>query len=96
MANMRWSQNRMDDDKNKINIVKHGASFYEAEKAFFGQDRIIAEDLEHSAIEKRYYCFGKISGNILTVHFTYRDNVIRIIGAGYWRKGKRIYEKEKI
>src|SRR5262245_15591682 len=30
----------------------------------------------------------------LTVRFTYRDDVIRIFGAGYWRKGKEIYERE--
>jgi hypothetical protein len=23
-----------------------------------------------------------------------RENMIRIFGAGYWRKGKKIYEKE--
>jgi hypothetical protein len=28
----------------------------------------------------------------MTVRFTYRGNTIRIIGAGYWRKGKKIYE----
>lgn len=28
------------------------------------------------------------------MRFTYRNEVIRIIGAGYWRKGKRIYEQE--
>ncbi|MEE8367621.1 MAG: BrnT family toxin, partial [Thermoanaerobaculia bacterium] len=26
--------------------------------------------------------------------FTYRDEIIRIFGAGYWRKGERIYERE--
>jgi hypothetical protein len=31
---------------------------------------------------------------VLTVRFTYREEVIRIFGAGYWRKGKRIYEQE--
>ena len=31
---------------------------------------------------------------MLTVRFTYRNRVIRIIGAGYWRKGKRIHEQE--
>ena len=31
---------------------------------------------------------------IATVRFTYRDKVIRIFGAGYWRKGKQIYEQE--
>ena len=33
-------------------------------------------------------------GGILTVRFTRRGEAIRIIGAGYWRKGKAIYEKE--
>ena len=28
------------------------------------------------------------------VRFTYRGETIRIIGAGYWRKGRRLYEKE--
>jgi hypothetical protein len=30
----------------------------------------------------------------MTVRFTYRSEVIRIFGAGYWRKGKQIYEHE--
>jgi len=30
----------------------------------------------------------------MTVRFTSRESAIRIIGAGYWRKGKRIYERE--
>ena len=28
------------------------------------------------------------------VRFTYRKDTIRIIGAGYWRKGRRIYETQ--
>jgi hypothetical protein len=28
------------------------------------------------------------------VRFTYRKGIIRISGAGYWRKGKKIYEKK--
>ena len=35
---------------------------------------------------------GKGTG-ILTVRFTYRNQRIRIIGAGYWRRGKKIYEQ---
>lgn len=54
----------------------------------------ILEDLEHSDDEKRYYCLGNVAGGIMTVRFTYRKNKIRIIGAGYWRKGKNIYERE--
>jgi hypothetical protein len=35
-----------------------------------------------------------VGAGVRTVRFTYRENVIRILGAGYWRKGKRIYERE--
>lgn len=83
-----------DDNKNEENQKKHNVSFEEAQLAFLDKDRIIAKDLEHSKIEERYYCFGKIVNGILTVRFTYRDNKIRIIGAEYWRKGKQLYEKE--
>ncbi len=40
-------------------------------------------------------CVGKIEERILTVRFAYREDKIRIFGAGYWRKGKDYYEKEK-
>jgi len=39
--------------------------------------------------------FGKVDDEIMTVRFTYRAEKIRIIGAGYWRKGKKIYESEQ-
>lgn len=83
-----------DQSKNKLNQKKHNVSFEEAQYAFLDPKRIIAKDLEHSNKEERFYCFGKIEQNIVTVRFTYRNNKIRIIGAGYWRRGKSIYEKE--
>jgi len=76
-----------------MNQKKHGVSFAMAQLAL-DTGRIILEDLEHSDDEKRYYCLGRVSEGIMTVRFTYRNNKIRIIGAGYWRKGKKIYEKE--
>lgn len=79
--------------KNDINIVKHGVSFFEAQLAFLDPKRIIAEDIEHSRNEKRYYCFGKVDGAVMTVRFVYKARTIRIFGAGYWRKGRKIYEK---
>jgi uncharacterized DUF497 family protein len=84
-----------DESKNRENQQKHGVSFYEAQYAFLDKNRIIAEDLNHSQDEKRYYCFGldNPSTGILTVRFTYRSGRIRIFGAGYWRKGKKIYEQ---
>ncbi len=83
-----------DPDKDHTNRKKHGVSFQRAQYAFADPHRVIAKDLTHSVSEDRFYCFGKIDGDILTVRFTYRASVIRIIGAGYWRKGKAIYERE--
>lgn len=82
-----------DEGKNTENIKKHKVKFEVAQFAFIDSKRVIAKDLTHSKKEKRYFCFGRVKGGVLTVRFTYRDNSIRIIGAGYWRKGKSIYEK---
>lgn len=83
-----------DPDKDAENQTKHGVSFSLAQYAFADPNRVIAEDLSHSKTEKRYFCFGTVNGGVLTVRFTYRGKVIRIFGAGYWRKGKAIYERE--
>jgi uncharacterized DUF497 family protein len=88
-ASFEW-----DEKKNKENLKKHGIDFYSAEYAFLDPKRIIAKDTTHSEKEKRYYCFGKMKGGVLTVRFTYRNSKMRIIGAGFWRKGKDIYEKQ--
>jgi uncharacterized DUF497 family protein len=83
-----------DVEKDLENQAKHGVSFAQAQYAFADPRRVIAEDLSHSQAEKRYYCFGAVEGGILTVRFTYRLGTIRIFGAGYWRKGRQIYERE--
>jgi uncharacterized DUF497 family protein len=83
-----------DADKDAENQEKHGVPFSLAQYAFADPKRVIAEDLAHSKTEKRYFCFGEADGGILTVRFTYRGGVIRIFGAGYWRKGKAIYENQ--
>ncbi len=88
MSDFEW-----DEEKNAQNLQKHGVNFETAQYAFIDKKRVIAKDAEHSDKEKRYYCFGKVKGGVLTIRFTYRSNHIRIIGAGYWRKGKNIYEK---
>ena len=83
-----------DPAKDRANRKKHGVSFAEAQAAFSDSRRILAEDVSHSATERRFYCFGRVRGGVMTVRFTYRSEVIRIFGAGYWRKGKQIYEHE--
>lgn len=91
MANARFE---WDAKKDQENQDKHGVAFAVAQFAFADPNRVIAEDLSHSSKEKRHYCFGLVEGGVLTVRFTYRDDVLRIFGAGYWRKGKQIYERE--
>ena len=75
------------------NLRKHGVSFDQARAAFLDPARVIARDVAHSELEERYYCFGRVGDGVMTVRFTYRGGVIRLIGAGYWRRGKRIYEE---
>lgn len=83
-----------DDAEDRANQSKHGVSFAEAQKAFFDRCRVIADDLDHSGGEARYFCFGKVADGVMTVRFTWRDGCIRIFGAGYWRTGKKIYEQQ--
>lgn len=45
-------------------------------------------------MEPRFFCLGQVAGRVLTVRFTPREGGMRIIGAGYWRKGRKIYENE--
>jgi uncharacterized DUF497 family protein len=83
-----------DAEKERENIGKHGVDFAAAAGAFADSARRIYTDQKHSAREERFFCMGKVEGRVLTVRFTYRAGTIRIIGAGYWRKGARHYEKD--
>lgn len=69
---MKTSDFTWNENKNQDNIDKHGVSFVDAQYAFQDNNRIILEDFRHSDIEKRYFCLGKIHGEIMTVRFTYR------------------------
>ncbi len=88
-VHFEWNAN-----KDKLNQKKHNVLFTLAQRAFLDPNRIIAKDLRHGRKERRYLCIGKVAGAIVTVRFTYRGSVIRIIGAGYWRKGRVTYEKK--
>lgn len=82
-----------DHAKDLENQQKHGVAFSIAQFAFADRRRVIAKDLSHSSAEARYFCFGWVEGGVLTVRFTFRGRIIRLFGAGYWRRGKRIYEQ---
>lgn len=84
-----------DSEKERLNIAKHGVDFIAASVIFRDPNIEIAIDHRHSLNEVRYYGVGKVGHRILTVRFLYRAGRIRIIGAGYWRKGERLYDKSK-
>jgi uncharacterized DUF497 family protein len=91
---VRKSSFEWDEEKDRENQAKHNVSFVTAQRAFLDPQRVVAEDTAHSSEEDRYYCIGRVDDGIMTVRFTYRGNVIRIYGAGYWRKGRKIYEDQ--
>lgn len=80
-----------DQTKNENNQIKHKVSFEKAQYAFADRKRIIFADAKHSKKEKRFFCIAKIPAGIVTVRFTYRKKRIRIIGAAFWRTGKKKY-----
>ena len=73
-----------DDNKNKVNIEKHGISFEEASSVFYDEGALIIADEEHSEDEERFILIGfSFKANLLVVCHCYRekDSVIRIISA---------------
>ncbi|MDD2710844.1 MAG: BrnT family toxin [Verrucomicrobiae bacterium] len=83
-----------DSSKGKANLVKHGVDFETAQAAFDDPRRILLSTPGKSVMEPRYWCIGMVNGGILTVSFTLRAGHVRIINAGYFKKGKAIYEEK--
>jgi len=91
---MKLTRFEWDEEKDRENQAKHNVPFSLAQHAFLDPRRVIVEDVNHSSEEERFYCIGRVGEGIITVRFTYRSDVIRIYGAGYWRKGRKIYEEQ--
>ncbi len=73
-----------DENKNAINIAKHGISFEEAKTVFFDENALVIADPDHSADEDRFIILGfSTSAKLLVVCHCYRedDAVIRLISA---------------
>ena len=88
-----------DDNKNLINIQKHGISFEVAKSVFYDYDAILLYDQKHSNEEDRFLLIGldKTATVLVVVHcyrvyFDNQDNeIIRIISA---RKATANEEKD--
>jgi hypothetical protein len=81
---MQYKYFEWDDNKNEINIRKHGVSFQEASTVFNDDDALYDDDDEHSYDEKRFTIIGRSDDTrLLFVCHCYRENgeVIRLISA---------------
>ena len=90
MLHFEW-----DENKNAINIKKHGLSFETATEVFYDEDAVLFDDPDHSVGEERFLIIGMLrSSKICIVSHCYRDNdnVIRMISAREATKNeKRFY-----
>ncbi len=78
-----------DDEKNQINLHKHGVDFTDAAQIFFDENRIERRDEEHSDDEDRWQVIGMVN-EILFVIYTERGENIRLISARRADKKERM------
>ena len=69
-----------DEEKEKVNLKKHGVPFKTAAKVFLDENRIEIYDEVHSIEEERYITIG-LAGEVLFVVYTERRPRIRLISA---------------
>lgn len=80
-----------DDNKEQINIAKHGIDFTTAARVFEDENRLELYDEAHSDTEDRYITIGEINGVaiIVFVVYTERGDAIRLISARKATKQER-------
>ncbi len=80
-----------DDNKEQINIRKHGIDFSTAALIFADQNRIEIYDELHSRYEDRYITIGMMGGvaYVAAVVYTERNDSIRLISARKATKQER-------
>ena len=73
----------------------HRVSRLETEEVFFNRPILVVPDEEHSQRERRYAGLGQTNaGRKLSIIFTVRGNLIRVISArGMSRRERRFYEQ---
>lgn len=85
-----------DDEKEKINIHKHGIDFTTAARVFKDENRLELYDELHSDQEERYITIGIIDGvaYLVMVVYTEREEAIRLISArkATNREGRMYYD----
>lgn len=75
-----------DEDKNRLNLAKHGIDFDDAIRVFDDPVLLYRSDRNH---EERWVAIGKSNNHVIAVIFTRRSDVIRIISARAARKNEK-------
>ncbi len=71
-----------DDGNSSKNWKRHQVSQTEAEQLFLNRPVVITGDVAHSETEPRHFAFGRTdAGRLLTVVFTVRGRLLRVISA---------------
>ena len=85
-----WDQGNR--DKNRL---KHNVTEGECEEVFFNAPLLIGDDDKHSSTERRWVALGTTNtGRLLTVIFTKRRKLVRVISArDMHRKEREFYKK---
>jgi uncharacterized DUF497 family protein len=78
-----------DPAKAKANLMKHGVSFAAAAQVFRDTHRVEWEDIRGDYREERFVTVGEVNAEVLSVAYTVRGDVIRMIPA------RRASKKEK-
>lgn len=83
-----------DEEKSKSNLTKHGIDFEDASEVFYGP--VILRGSSRNS-EERWIAIGKSRDRILSVIFTRRNDLIRIISARHPRPNEeRAYRNAKM
>jgi uncharacterized protein len=83
-----------DERKNLLNLTKHGIDFDDASEVFYGSIILHQSDRNN---EERWIAIGSLEDRLITVVFTRRTHVIRIISARRVRKNEeREYRNAKV
>lgn len=84
-----------DENKNKKNIQKHGIDFNDAKEVFKDEKRVTYEDDRKDYGETRWITIGALFDAILSVVYTIRETVIRIISArDASRTERKLYDQQ--
>ena len=82
------------DKGNAGKNLKHNVTDGECEEIFFNAPLLMADDATHSSEERRFAAFGMTNaGRLITLVFTMRGNLIRVISARDMNKKERKFYK---